>query len=42
MFLICSLLIGLIAVAIATEQESSTVEPEFIPIPVRVESRNRH
>ena len=41
MFLICSLLIGLIAVAIITNTESSTVEQaEFIPVPVRVDQRN--
>ncbi len=42
MFLICLLLIGLIAVAIVTDTESSTAEQaELIPVPVRVESRNR-
>ncbi|MGB5711193.1 MAG: hypothetical protein WBM44_09830 [Waterburya sp.] len=41
MFLICSLLIGLIAVAIVTDNESSTAEQaELIPVPVRVEERN--
>jgi hypothetical protein len=36
MFLICLLLIGLIAVATITVNESSIVEQaEFIPIPVR-------
>jgi hypothetical protein len=37
MFLICLLLIGLIAVATITASESSTVEQaEFISVPVRV------
>jgi hypothetical protein len=37
MFLICLLLIGLIAVATITVNESSIVEQaEFIPVPVRV------
>jgi hypothetical protein len=36
MFLICLLLIGLIAVATITANEPSTVEQaEFIPVPVR-------
>jgi F0F1-type ATP synthase assembly protein I len=38
MFLISLLLIGLIAVTIITEQESSVVEQEeLIPIPVRTD-----
>lgn len=41
MFLICLLLIGLIAVAIYQEQQPSTVEKaESIPVPVWVESKN--
>jgi len=41
MDLICLLLIGLMAVAIATEPEPSNDElAEFIPVPVRVEKRN--
>ena len=37
MFLICLLLIGLVAIAIVTDTEPSTAEQaEFIPIPVRV------
>ena len=41
MFLICSLLVRLIAVAIVTDNECSTAEQaELIPIPVRVESKN--
>lgn len=37
MFLICSLLIGLIAVMIITDTETSTAEQaELIPVPVRV------
>jgi hypothetical protein len=40
MFLICLLLIGLIAVATITASESSTVEQaEFIPVPVRINSK---
>ena len=46
MFLICSLLIGLIAVALVVEKALLAVEPaEFIPVPVRVEepeSRERN
>jgi hypothetical protein len=41
MFLISLLLIGLIAIAIVTEQKSSVVEQEeLIPIPVRTD-KNR-
>jgi hypothetical protein len=37
MFLICLLLIGLVAIAIVTDIEPSTAEQaEFIPVPVRV------
>ncbi len=39
MFLICLLLIGLIAVATIAEQESSTVEQAEL-IPIRVAKRN--
>ena len=40
MFLICLLLIGLTAVAIAVDTESSSVEQaEFIPVPVRVNEK---
>ena len=38
MFLICLLLIGLIAIAMVTDTEPSTAEQaEFIPVPVRVD-----
>lgn len=41
MFLICLLLIGLTAVAIAVDTEYSSVEQaEFIPVPVRVNKTN--
>lgn len=37
MFLICLLLIGLVAIAMVTDTEPSTADlAEFIPIPVRV------
>lgn len=40
MILICSLLIGLIAVSILIETESSAAEQtESIPVPVRVNSK---
>ena len=41
MFLICLLLIGLTAVAIAINTEADSVAPaEFIPVPVRVKETN--
>ena len=41
MFLICWLLIGLTAVAIAIDTEAGSVEQaEFIPVPVRVKETN--
>lgn len=37
MFLTSLLLIGLIAITIITERESSNIEQELIPIPVRTD-----